>query len=413
VSRALAYGIDFGTTNSSIAVAYDDGVEVVSIDGSPVMPSIISLDATGNRLAGDRAVQQFLAGAGEGRLMSSLKSFLTDAGTTTDVYGTEYDIAHLVAIVLGALKHAADEVTGEKVTRLVLGHPVLFVGADGDDFEVKQERAIGCLEKAAHVAGFKEVAFLDEPTAALLGEELDDGHLLSVDFGGGTFDVSVVRVTPTDGEVLSIHGAAVGGELFDSLLFDDKLAGPLGLDDDYAVGPKTLPVPWSIKRMRTLGDCLQMVADQRTWTALQNIRQWPGGSVFKTVEAILAGGHGYSFFWSIEKAKIDVSSQTKSAITFSRPGIAIKEPLARSEFERLIERNLDVVDDQIGKALNDANVDPEDIDLVVRTGGSSRIPAFVDRLADRFGAEKLAERDAFTAVAEGLALRAMQTFGDT
>lgn len=413
MSKPIAYGIDFGTTNSSIAVAYDDGVEIVPVNnGSPVLPSIINLDATGNQLAGDAAVQQFLAGAGTGRLMSSLKSYLTDdAFDSTEVYGVDYTMPSLVAVILRALKMAADRHTGQRVDRVVLGHPVLFVGAAGDKFEQLQRLAIARLDEAAQEAGFREVEFFDEPSAALLGEELEEGHLLSVDFGGGTFDVSVAHVAPDAGEVLAIHGAAIGGELFDSLLFDAKLADALGLTQEYVVDIRMLPVPWTLKRMRTMGDCLRMVADTRTWTALDMVLQWKDGGVFKTIEALLRGGHGYSFFQALEAAKVALSDVEETAISFSRPQIRINEPVTRREFNALIAGNLDVVDDQIAKAMADAGLTEDDIDIVVRTGGSSRIPAFIDRLSERFGAEKLAERDAFTTVAEGLAMRALQTFG--
>jgi hypothetical chaperone protein len=417
MSTPIAYGIDFGTTNSSIAVAYDDGAEVVPVRrGNPVLPSLVLVDQTGNQLAGEDAVEQFLITGRQGaRMMASLKSFLTDdhfTVTETD-WGEAFTLPELVAIILRELKRAGDRHSGRDVRRLVLGHPVLFVGAHGSRFEALQELAIERLEEAAHLAGFDEVGFLDEPTAALLGEELDEGLLMSVDFGGGTFDVSTIRVTPESGEVLSIHGAAVGGELFDSLLFDAKLAGLLGLNGNYTtpVG-KRLPVPAALRRVRTIGECMQMVGDTRTYSALQTVLQWEGGDVFRTIDAIVRGGHAYHFFSAIERAKIDLSAHERSAIQFTRAGIDINQPVTQDEFSSLVAPHLDLIDGQIDKALADAGVAPDDINVVVRTGGSSRIPAFVDRLARRFGPDKLAERDAFTTVAEGLAMQAITTYGE-
>jgi hypothetical chaperone protein len=343
--------------------------------------------------------------------MSSLKAFLADRTFTHTeaAWGESFTMPDLVAIVLRHLKRVNDRRLGVDVRNVVLGHPVLFAGAEGPDYEELQELALDRLDKAAHLAGFDEVAFLDEPTAALMGEDLDDGLVISVDFGGGTFDVSIIELTPEAGDVLAIHGAAIGGELFDSLLFDAKMAPALGLGSQYIVNGKSMPVPGLLRRMRTLSEILTMASDQRTYQALEWVRHVDGP--IRMVEEIVLGGHAYNFFRTIEATKIRLSAADSSAITFRRPGIAIDAPVTRAEFEALIERNLDRVDDQISKALADSGLSDTDVDLVVRTGGSSRIPAFVDRLARRFGESKLAERDAFSTVALGLGIRAHELWG--
>jgi hypothetical chaperone protein len=417
VSRPIAYGIDFGTSNSSIAVGFDDGADigVVSDQGGTVMPSIVYIDATRNELAGDDAVDnyiRFAADPSRARLMSSLKTFLTDRGLThTDSdWGQRHTIPELVAIILRQLKRANDKRFGADVKRVVLGHPVLFAGASGPHFEELQEHAMMQLDAAARIAGFEEVAFLDEPTAALMGEDLDNGIIMAVDFGGGTFDVSIIALTPDSGDVLAIHGAAIGGELFDSLLFDAKVASELQLDREYVINGKRIHVPSALRRMRTLHEIIAMVGDDTVRRAFDYVGQ-AGGDPLGTVEEIIYGGHAYNFFRAIEGAKIELSSATKATIAFRRPRISVSIPVARVEFETLLHRNLDRVDDQIERALKEANIDSGDVDLVVRTGGSSRIPAFVERLEGRFGARKLAERDAFSTVAVGLGIRACELWG--
>lgn len=417
MSRPLAYGIDFGTSNSSIAVAFDDGAELgaVNDNGDTVMPSIVYIDATRNELAGSDAVDnyiRFAADPSRARLMSSLKSFLTDQRLThTDsAWGQRHTIPQLVAIVLGQLKRANDQRLGADVKRVILGHPVLFAGASGPDFEELQAHALEQLDKAARLAGFDEVAFLDEPTAALMGEELDRGVIMAVDFGGGTFDVSIIELTPESGDVLAIHGAAIGGELFDSLLFDAKVASELQLDREYKINGKRMHVPTVLRHMRTLHEILSMVGDSRVRNAFQFVSQ-AGGNPLEMVEEIIYGGHAYNFFRAIESAKIELSSAADATISFRRPRISVSIPVARVEFESLVQPNLDRVDEQIERALKEANIYSSDVDLVVRTGGSSRIPAFVERLAERFGERKLAERDAFSTVAVGLGIRACEIWG--
>jgi hypothetical chaperone protein len=417
MSRPIAYGIDFGTSNSSIAVAFDDGAEigVVNEQGDTVMPSIVYVDATRNRLSGLDAVDnyiRFAADPSRARLMSSLKTFLTDRTfkQTTAAWGERYTMPDLVAIILRQLKRANDRRLGADVKRVVLGHPVLFAGASGPDFEQLQDHALNQLDQSARLAGFEEVAFLDEPTAALMGEELTEGLIMAVDFGGGTFDVSIIELTPEAGDVLAIHGAAIGGELFDSLLFDAKVASELHLDRQYVINGKRQSVPTVLRHMRTLHEIISMVGDDSVHRAFEYVSQ-AGGKPLETVEEIIYGGHAYNFFRAIEGAKISLSSAPEATILFRRPRISVSVPVLRSEFEALVLRNLDRVDDQIERALKEANAASDEVDLVIRTGGSSRIPAFVERLADRFGEGKLAERDAFSTVALGLGIRACELWG--
>ena len=95
------------------------------------------------------------------------------------------------------------------------------------------------------LAGFDEITFADEASASVAAENREDGVLVGLDFGGGTFDVTVVRMTPYGRELMATHGAAIGGERFDSLLFDGLLAAPLGLTAEYDFNGKKLHVPES------------------------------------------------------------------------------------------------------------------------------------------------------------------------
>ncbi len=125
----------------------------------------------------------------------------------------------------------------------------------------------------------------------------------------------------------------------------------------------------------------------------------------------MLGGHAFNFFRAVENAKIELSSEAATSISFRRPRINVQARVSRTDFEDLICRNLDRIDAQIERALRESDVKASDVDLVIRTGGSSRIPAFVERLADRFGEDRLAERDAFTTVALGLGIRACELWG--
>jgi hypothetical chaperone protein len=363
---------------------------------------------------GHDALRQFsVTGGWQSRLLIGIKSDLSDPNMTgTEApWGEVLQIEDLVAMVLGHLKTVADRHTGFDVQRLVIGHPVVWVGAEGPGFERRQDLARKRLEQAADIAGFREVVLLDEPTAALMTEEPRDAVMVAVDFGGGTFDVSVIEISDGRWEVLDTQGAAIGGELFNAQLFDLKLAEPLGLSRSYRVNGKLLPVPYPLMRLRTLAGTLQMAGDSRTRTALDLMYLDPASKKLRMVEEIALEGHAVPFHDAVERGKVGLSSSTKTQLTFQRPRVALDEAVTRDEFESCIEPNLWVVREQILLALTRSGLEPADVDLVVRTGGSSQLPIFIEMLENIFGTERVQARDAFATVALGLGVHGIDHWG--
>jgi hypothetical chaperone protein len=438
--QPIAYGIDFGTTNSSIAVAYSDRIETVKIGLSEVLPSIIYLNRDRNRAAGQEAVEQFLvtgarrtqcgncslvhvargqrdtlckqyrAGSGcqNARLISGIKSFLATTGRySTHSWATDFTFPELVAVILRTLKAAADRATGTRVNRVVLGHPVVFVGAEGADFQEKQKRAMECLYEAAKLAGFSEIELFDEPSAAINGETLPDGVVLAADFGGGTFDVAVTRFSDDGGEVLALAGAEIGGEDFDRLLFDAKVAPALHLRDLFSVSgyqtARRLPSSF-LYRVSTLSGLNTLLSDREMALMLNQYRNTPNGSKrLKPIDSILFGGYAYQFYRAIEDAKIALSTADSAVVDFHRPGIDLSIQVSRSEFDELIADRIQAARAAISSAMQDAGVGPEDVTMVLRTGGSSSIPAFVTMLEGIFSPSLIQQRPVYTTVVEGLA----------
>ena len=440
----LAYGIDFGTTNSSIAVAYRDRIEIVPVEAAglhDVLPSLIYLHRDRNQAAGQDAIEQFVINGSarticsqcelvhtiggkrdsncrqfkrggrcnDARLIAGIKSDLSDTDfDSTHSWATDFTIPDLVAVVIRRLKRAADQATGANVRRVVIGHPVVFAGAESRHHE-RQELAETRLREAAEQAGFEEIVLLDEPEAALRAEKLPKGIALAADFGGGTFDVAVIRFDPDGGEVIGLAGAEVGGEMFDRLLFQDKVASVLHLNDAFPTsgGYRELPNLFR-KRMSTLSGLKDLLNDKYTASTLSNLMAADPGKRLATVEEIIYGGHAYGFYRAIEQAKIDLSETASAAIEFHRAGIDISIPVRREEFEHLIARHLQAVHDAILGALDMAEVSPEAVSLVLRTGGSSSIPAFVRILEETFDPSVIRERPVYTTVVHGLARHALE-----
>jgi hypothetical chaperone protein len=442
----IAYGIDFGTTNSSIAVAYPDRVEVVPVEVgemAEVLPSIVYLHRDRNRAAGREAVEQFLVtgshrtrcggcelvewvggrgysdcrqyrlggGCHDARLVSGLKSELSQKDfVSTHSWAVDFTLADLVAVILRRLKGEADRFTRADVRRVVLGHPVVFVGAEGPDYKRRQATAEERLQRAAANAGFEEVALLEEPAAAVIEEALEEGIAIAADFGGGTFDVAVIRFSPDGGDVVALAGAEVGGEQFDRLLFQAKVAPALHIGDEFEVRTgvrRNLP-NWLHTRLATLSGLKSLLSDPNTALTLREFSAAKGGRRLETVEEILYSGYGYQFYRAIEAAKITLSTKKSSSIEFHRPRLDISIPVTRSEFEELIASRMEIIRSEILKALEIAEISPEEVSLVLRTGGSSSIPAFVHMLEEIFDPSIVQERPVYTTVVHGLASYAQE-----
>ena len=432
MSAPLGYGIDFGTSNSAVAVAYPDHVEVLPIDGAPTLPSQVYLHRAGRELAGEQAVRTFLrsghertvcarcslarygwdtdcrqyrpaGGCNDARLLAGLKYELPKHGFTgTNSWAKDFPVPELVAVVLRRLKREADRHTGDDVRRLALGHPVVFAGLDDGGLPLHRSQAVAGqttairrLEEAARAAGFEEVTMLAEPTAALLGEERSGTLELAVDFGGGTFDAAVMDAREGEARVTGLGGAGIGGEVLDGILFEGRIAPALHLE--------ALP-SWLANGMRTPSSARLLLADP----GLPSILDRVGGRAAAVARTILLGGHAYDFYRGIERAKIALSSCDE--VTIADPELDLEVPVRRAAFEAMIAPELDQVFAAVDDALSAAGVGEDDIDRVLVTGGSSQIPAFRSRLVARFGERRLERRDAFTAVALGLGAHARTTW---
>jgi len=425
-ARPLGYGIDFGTSNSSVSIAYADRVEVVALGSSRTLPSFVYLHRAGRRAAGDEAVRTFLVsghektdcwncplapygwdtdcrqyrkggGCNDSRLLSGVKHELAKLGFAgTNSWATDFSVGSLVSVVLRRLKYEADEASGFDVDSVVLGHPVVFAGADPSNRVASDAEAFHRLEAAALEAGFRHVAFLPEPTAAVIGEAAHRDVEVAVDFGGGTFDVAVLDSRDGTPHVAGTAGVAIGGETLDGVLFESIVGPALDLDG--------LP-SWLFNDMRTASSVRLLMADPGIPAILSRL----GGQPADVVNTLLYGGYAYDFYRGIEAAKIALSSEEVAHLEFAPLGLGVD--VRRSAFESLIRPELDQVAGTVDRALGEAGVAPSGVDRVLLTGGSAYIPAFRRDLARKFGEERLEQRDAFTAVVHGLGVRARELWG--
>lgn len=431
--RPLAYGVDFGTTNTVLAAAYRDRAELVPLDGETVMPSVTYLHRNNSSAAGHAGIRQFLitgnyatrcgncdrvlrhkgevsthcktyrwnGGCRDSRIITAIKSELAGERSFTHSWGKDFELVELVEIILRQAKQSADRALKRRVNRAVIGYPIAFP-ATRDTDDPRQQGAMKRLETAARRAGFKEIVFVREPVAALTGVQ-QRGTVVACDFGGGTFDVAIMQGHGRSRVVTGLRGASVGGGDVDQAIFDAKIAPAIGLPA-RAGG--------EIRReLRTLNGALQVL---RVPTLRQELkdraRDDPGGG-FSFMDAVLEGGHAYALYEAIERAKIKLSDAEETTIELRRPGVELAVPIKRSELDELVAPLLNPIGRALDAALDDAGVDGGEIDLVTRTGGASEMPAFQSLLQARFAPQRVQTQESLTAIAQGLAAYARQKWG--
>ncbi|MCA9674445.1 MAG: Hsp70 family protein [Kofleriaceae bacterium] len=409
-------GIDFGTTNSAIAVATRDGVELVSLPGpggapAPTWRTVLFFDpAERTVVAGAAAIEAYLDTEGDGRLIQSIKSYLASAAfSKTSIFGRTWSIEELIAAYLVALRKAGGVDLGR---RAVVGRPVRYWGAETADDDA---RAVGRMRRALEAAGFDEVVFELEPlgAAARYAARLDHDELVLVaDFGGGTSDFSLVRVgAHTDGEVLGTGGLGLGGDSFDARLIDAIVAPQVGRGTRFRdeMGAET-PVPaWLFHRLRRWHH-LSFLKAAETLRLLERIEHGSlAPALIERLGRLIRDDLGLSLHEAVVATKVALSGA--DAATFGLEELDLVGAPRRAEFEAWIAPDLDDIDVVLDRVLADAGVDAADVDRVFATGGSALVPAVRRRLAARFGDARLSGGEELTSVCWGLAARARTLFG--
>ena len=424
----LALGLDFGTTNSSIALADADGsVHVVQFptSGAPTASyrSLLYLERvrTAGRVStkswtGPAGIERYLAAEEKGRLIQSLKSFLASQNLrTTEVFGRQVALEDLIANILRDLRVEAHRQFPDHLLRVVVGRPVRFVGAES---ESDDGFARARLEEALRRAGFDTVSFELEPIGAAFYYEskLDRDELILIgDFGGGTSDFSLLRVGPsirsrgrTPEDLLGNEGLGLAGDAFDAKIVRHLVSPALGYGTMLESFGKTLPVPSWVYRKLERWHHLSLLRSSDTMNMLESVRaQALQPERIEAFIALVRGDLGYQLHSAVQRVKCKLSETESATFRFKDPEVDIEAQVTRGEFERWISEELHAIENSVDRLLKKAGVPARQIDRVFLTGGTSFVPA-VRRIFDsRFGHERITTGDEFTSVAHGLALRAL------
>lgn len=440
----MIVGMDFGTTNSGMAVYDGRDVQLLPIDPSNTNPAVArtALYITNDqsvaigRAAVNRYFEQNLGRAirlervwvGEvemvfaelpafirdvyawvdtlspGRLFLSFKSALRELQYPGTVVGQFFlPLEDLIASYLYATKQRAERALGRELRQIVLGRPVRFSTTPQGD-AVAQERLI----EAALRAGYEQVYLEYEPIAAAFHyATLAEGEqkILVFDFGGGTLDITVMRIDPHRREVLATGGLPIAGDVFDQKLLRGKLASHFGENTVY--GPKDAPLPVPAWIYDTLADWQSLIELQLP-ERVRMLREMAATSreptKLKNLIDLVTGNYGLRMFESVEAAKRRLSETPQTDIRLQTPSFSVRQPVTRSEFEAIIQADIYAIDALLDETVARSGLRPHEIDVVIRTGGSSQIPVFQNMLARKFGPEKVRAIDIFSSVTSGLGI---------
>lgn len=404
-------GIDFGTTNTAVAIADEHGaVQLAPLAGAPHWRTVLYFEPGGKLSAGAPAIARYLETEREGRLVQSIKSHLASASfSKTTIFGRRWSLEDMIAAYLRQVRAASPVDLG---SRAVVGRPVRYWGADTAEDD---ERALGRMRAALATAGFTEVVFEMEPVgaAARYADRLDHDELIVVaDFGGGTTDFSVIRVGPTaGGTVLANGGIGVSGDAFDARVIDAIVAPALGRGTKYVVdefGAEALVPAWLYGHLRRW-HYLSFLKEESTLRLLERVTTGARDKVkIERLTRLVDEDLGMLLHRSVEGAKVRLSGAPEDRVALD--AIALDLPVTRPSFDAWIGEDLDAIGTVLDGVLERAGVSGQDVDRVFATGGSSLVPAVRARLAERFGMAKLEGGEELTSVAWGLAARARQVF---
>ena len=453
----VGIGLDFGTSNS--AAAWFDGKQLHRVRleaGSPILPTAIHLDRAFMALTGNAAIERYVEenrgrrvelvaeligesatsvtgnNTGEdisrletqrnaiygplydrtlpGRLFLGLKRLLGDPDIERlSVFEKHYRIVALLTPILAHMRFGLERDLPPPLPALHAGRPVTFEGRASDRNHVATAR----LTEAYEHAGLRIAEFYPEPVAATLSwlqgtQRRREGTALTVDFGGGTLDLAVVRFDSGSFEVLATHGMALGGDRIDQLIFEHMLFPELARGERWVreVDGRVIDTLFPFHEFEA-----GLINWQTTFLLNQNqfrhmvVDRIAAGDVaaekFQRLLDLITFNYSYNCFQAIRRAKVELSSRERTSIDI--PELNLTVPFSRAQLDAILApvlaRTRECVDTVLARACRTAG----EIDVVIRTGGTSEIVAVRELLESLFP-QRVEGHDPFTSVACGLAI---------
>jgi hypothetical chaperone protein len=419
-SHDLSIGIDFGTSNTVVAIADAQGhVEALTFDhrGADLKVYVTALcfwdERHGNGLrteveGGPWAIDQFLEGLTAHRFIQSFKTFAASRSfQETRIFRERYRFEDLLSTFLRTLTRHGGSRMDLSVRNVVVGRPVQFAGSHPDE-----TLAMSRYRAAFGKLGAGHARYVYEPVGAAFfyARRLQrDSTVLVADFGGGTSDFSVMRFSRNGGalraEPLGHAGIGIAGDSFDYRIVDHVVSPRLGKGGTYRSMDKVLSVPshyyanfarWNhLAMMKGSGDLKELRELARTALDPEPLEKF-----IDIIEYDL----GFALYRAVSSAKVALSVKDEAEFRFEGEGVDIQAHITRDDFETWIAGDVARIAGEVDRALADARVSHKDVEKVFLTGGTSFVPAIRRLFVERFGEDRLTSADQFESIAYGLAL---------
>ncbi|MGQ2990856.1 MAG: Hsp70 family protein [Brevundimonas sp.] len=421
-SAAPTLGIDFGTTNTVVALTDGRGEAVVVRFDAPTgeltaFRSTLSFQLhpradgrTPERVveAGPWAIDAYVEDPLDTRFIQSFKTFAASAAfTETTIDNRRYRFEDLLAAFLLRLRHHAGEGMATLPARVVVGRPVTFAGSSPNE-----ALALERYEAAFARLGFTDIRYAHEPVGAafFFARKLTRAAtVLVADFGGGTSDFSIVRFEPSpqglSSTALARSGVGVAGDAFDYRIIDHLVSPELGKGGQYRSAGKVLPIPSRYYSAFARWDQLALLRASRDMRDIRSLARTAlePEKLDRLIE-ILDDNHGYELYRSVSALKIALSQQEEATFRFEAGSVRIEKSVARADFESWIAPELAAIEGAVDEAVTRSGLGADGIGRVFLTGGTSFVPAVRDIFLRRFGPDRIESGGEFESIASGLAL---------
>jgi hypothetical chaperone protein len=416
---AQALGLDFGTTNTVLAMA-DGGatrsMAFTSTEGTAdSMRTALSfmkdaqLGASALKVeAGHAAIRQFIDNPGECRFLQSIKTFAASAlfqGTL--IFAKRHNFEDLMEIFVRRLRNYAGDHWPSDVSRIVTGRPVHFAGASPDP-ALATERYNEALSRF----GFPEIHYVYEPVAAAFyfAQNLkQDATVLVADFGGGTTDYSLIRFETVAGKLTATpighSGVGVAGDHFDYRMIDNIVAPLIGKGSHFKSFDKILEVPSNYYSSFGRWNQLSIFKTTREFEDLKKlVRTSLEPEKLEIFIDLIDHDEGYPLYQAVSATKMALSASEEAPFDFAPLGRGGHRSIKRSDFEGWIAEDLARIEGALDDVLDKTETKPTEIDKVFLTGGTSFVPAVRRIFTERFERDRIESGGELLSIAHGLAL---------
>ncbi len=415
MSNETILAIDFGTSHSLVGALHQGKrIDSLAIDPSSsdptLMRTLLYFPTPDQCFYGADALRKYTELEMEGRLFRSFKSHLPNRHYLGTVFENRIlSLENMIGLFLLELKKRAEAALNTKVTKAVIGRPARY-SMD----PVADEFAIHRMKKAAEYAGFTDIKFVPEPLAAALEFRRgihQDKIILIGDFGGGTSDFTIMKITPNEfqkKDVLAVDGCPVAGDALDSVFMSSRLNRGFGAQTKYRLPMSSNMMTMPVSIMDRLNKPSQIVhlKERDTYEFIKEVRKCALRTEDK--EAIdrlfimLEDQQIFAFFEEIEKTKKNLSSKSTSSFKFDYPDLETSEVFSSVEFEDWAGKVKAEILSALDRCMQQASVSDLQIEHVFLTGGTAHVPLIQNEFIRRFGVEKMQTKNYFHSILSGL-----------